>query len=161
MERGVHWCLRNPPTQLDPPLVRWCPLMWALNQRSKRLEVVGARKNGRARGRHAKEEGAPSPLARLPLVRPFFLAPATQASKLYGFLCLSLWYDFLLFILLIKERFTSFVPRISPSSLLHLPRTKSSCGVSLPRGGGRDSHVKMKGILVVSLWDRNCRALFH
>ena len=31
--------------------------------RSRRLEVVGARKNGCARGRHA---------------RPFFLAPATQ-----------------------------------------------------------------------------------
>ena len=120
---------------------------------------MGARKNGRARGRHAK--GAPSALARLPLVRLFFLAPATQASKPYGFLSLSLWYDFLLFILLIKKRFTSFVPRISPSSLLHLPRTKSSCGVSLPGGGGRDSHVKMKGILVVSLWVRICRALFH
>ena len=44
------------------------------------LEVVGTRKNLRARGRNARGEGgAPSPLARLPLARLFFLAPATQA----------------------------------------------------------------------------------
>ena len=35
---------------------------------------MGARKNGRARGRHA----TPSPLACLPLVHPFFLAPTTS-----------------------------------------------------------------------------------
>ena len=46
---------------------------------------MGARKNARER-RHARGEGVPSPLARLPRARPFFLAPiyflapATQAS---------------------------------------------------------------------------------
>ena len=46
---------------------------------------MGARKNGRVRGRHARGEGTPSPLACLLLARPFFLAPtyflapATQA----------------------------------------------------------------------------------
>jgi len=46
-----------------------------LSLRSRRLEVVqGARKNWRARGRHA----TPSPLACLPLVHPFFLAPTTS-----------------------------------------------------------------------------------
>ena len=42
-----------------------------------------ARKNGRARGRHARGEGAfragaPSPLPCLPLACPFFLAPTTS-----------------------------------------------------------------------------------
>ena len=35
---------------------------------------MGTRKNGRARGRHA----TPFPLACLPLVHPFFLAPSTS-----------------------------------------------------------------------------------
>ena len=57
-----------------------------LSLRSRRLEVVGERENGRARGRHAKDEGAPSPLACLLLAHPFFScahyfqAPATQAT---------------------------------------------------------------------------------
>ena len=45
--------------------------------RSKRLEVAGERGNGRARGRHARGEGASSPLACLLLARPFFLVPIT------------------------------------------------------------------------------------
>ena len=44
--------------------------------RSRHLEVVGERKNGRARGRHA------SPLACLPLARPFFFAPTTSKRLL-------------------------------------------------------------------------------
>ena len=39
---------------------------------SRRLEVVGERENGRARGRHAL-----SPLACLLLARAFFLVPTT------------------------------------------------------------------------------------
>ena len=46
--------------------------------RKRRLEVVGERENGRARGRHARGEGAPSPLACLHLARPFFLVPTTS-----------------------------------------------------------------------------------
>ena len=41
--------------------------------RSRRLEVVGARKNERVRGRHARGEGAC-------LSRAFFLGLATQAT---------------------------------------------------------------------------------
>ena len=53
--------------------------------RSRRLEVVGTRKNGRARRRHARGEGAPSPLAclsRAPVLSftHYFQAPATQAT---------------------------------------------------------------------------------
>ena len=44
--------------------------------RNRRLEVVGKRENGRARGRHARGEGAPSPLACLLLARSFSLACA-------------------------------------------------------------------------------------
>ena len=50
--------------------------------RSRRLEVVGARKNGRTRRRHARGEGAPrvSP-SRAPVIScaHYFQAPATQA----------------------------------------------------------------------------------
>ena len=42
--------------------------------RSRRLGVVGTRKNGRARRRHARGEGAPSPLACLPRARYYFQA---------------------------------------------------------------------------------------
>ena len=45
--------------------------------RSRRLGVVGTRKNGRARRRHARGEGASSPLACLPRARPFSLSPTT------------------------------------------------------------------------------------
>ena len=45
--------------------------------RSRRLEVVGERENGRAQGRHARGEGASSLLASLLLVHPFFLVPTT------------------------------------------------------------------------------------
>ena len=45
--------------------------------RSRRLEVVGERGNGRARGRHA-----PSPLACLLLSRVFFLVPTTSKRLL-------------------------------------------------------------------------------
>ena len=44
--------------------------------RSRRLEVVSERKNGRAKGRHA------SPLACLPLARPFFFAATTSKRLL-------------------------------------------------------------------------------
>ena len=66
--------------------------------RSRRLEVAGERENGRARGRHARGEGAParkapenrsnshsgasSPLACLLLARPFFLVPTTSKRLL-------------------------------------------------------------------------------
>ena len=50
--------------------------------RSRRLEVVGPRKNWRARRRHAKGEEAPSPLACLPRARPFSLSPATSKRLL-------------------------------------------------------------------------------
>ena len=43
-----------------------------VNPRSRRLEVVGERENGRARGRHA----------RLLLARPFFLVPTTSKRLL-------------------------------------------------------------------------------
>ena len=47
---------------------------------SRRLEVVGARKNGGARERHARGERAC-----LPLVRPFFLPSACYAGQaLFG-----------------------------------------------------------------------------
>ena len=45
--------------------------------RSRRLEVVGERENGRARGRHA-----PSPLACLLLARALFLVPTTSKRLL-------------------------------------------------------------------------------
>ena len=49
---------------------------------SRRSVVVGARKNARARGRYARGEGALTPLACLPLARPFFLAPTTTERLL-------------------------------------------------------------------------------
>ena len=52
----------------------------AVSLRSRLSEVVGERKNGRARGRHARGEGA-SPLACLLLARPLFLVPTTTTSK--------------------------------------------------------------------------------
>ena len=58
-----------------------------ISLRSKRLEVVDERENGRARGRYARGEEAFSPLACLLLSRAFFScahyiqAPATQATK--------------------------------------------------------------------------------
>ena len=53
----------------------------AVSLRSRRLEVVGERENGRARGRHARGEGA-SPLACLVLARPLFLVPTTTSKRL-------------------------------------------------------------------------------
>ena len=50
--------------------------------RSRRLEVVGTRKNGRVRRRHAKGETAPSPLACLPRARSFYLSPTTSKRLL-------------------------------------------------------------------------------
>ena len=47
--------------------------------RSRRLEVVGERKNGRARGRHASGEGGSLSRARSFLRQALFEAPATQA----------------------------------------------------------------------------------
>ena len=45
--------------------------------RNRRLEVVGERENGRARGRHAS-----SPLTCLLLARTFFLVPSTSKRLL-------------------------------------------------------------------------------
>ena len=50
--------------------------------RSRRVEVVGTRKNGRARRRHSRGEGAPSPLACLPRARPFYLSPINSKRLL-------------------------------------------------------------------------------
>ena len=50
--------------------------------RSRRLEVVGTRKSGRARRRHARGEVAPSPLACLPRARPFSISPTTPKRLL-------------------------------------------------------------------------------
>ena len=46
------------------------------------LEVVGERENGRTRGRHARGDWAPSPLACLVLSRAFFLVPTTSKRLL-------------------------------------------------------------------------------
>ena len=53
--------------------------------RSRRLGVVGTRKNGRARRRHARGEGAPSPLACLPRARPLL-----PSATLGNYICRSL-----------------------------------------------------------------------
>jgi len=60
----------------------------ASSQRSRRFELVGARKNGRARARHAS----------LPLARLFFLAPTTSKRLLrrQRGRFLSLWIKFYL-----------------------------------------------------------------
>ena len=50
--------------------------------RSRRWEVVGTRKNRRARRRHARGEVAPSPLACLPRAHPFSLSPTTSKRLL-------------------------------------------------------------------------------
>ena len=56
--------------------------------RGRLFEVVGTRKNGRARRRHARGEGegererASSPLACLPRGRPFSLSPTTSKRLL-------------------------------------------------------------------------------
>ena len=60
-------------------LVFYNDLRRGYSLRSRRLQVVGKRENGRARGRHAREtrkgEEALSPLACLLLARPYFLVP--------------------------------------------------------------------------------------
>ena len=50
--------------------------------RSRGLEVVGTRKNGHARRRHARGEVAPSPLACFPRACPFSLSPTTSERLL-------------------------------------------------------------------------------
>ena len=55
----------------------WTRIFIFPSLRSRRLEVVGARNNERARGRHA-------------LARPFFLGPATQAKFLDNGVMMSL-----------------------------------------------------------------------
>ena len=54
----------------------------ATSLRSRRLEASGERKNGRARGRHAR---ATSPLACLLLARPFFLVPTSPSVCYAGY----------------------------------------------------------------------------
>ena len=51
-----------------------------ISLRSRRLEVVDTRKNGRARRRHARGEVAP--LACLPRARPFSFSPTTSKRLL-------------------------------------------------------------------------------
>ena len=55
--------------------------MFVSNLRSRRLEVVGERENGRARGRHARGEGHAS-RALVFCCAHYFQAPATQVSLL-------------------------------------------------------------------------------
>ena len=62
---------------------------YELSLRSRRLEVVGERENGRARGRHAR--GATSPLACLLLARPFFLVPTTSKRLLRRLIWAVIW----------------------------------------------------------------------
>ena len=53
--------------------------------RSRLLEVLGERENGHARGRHARGEGAPSPLACLLLGARFFLCPLLPSACYAGY----------------------------------------------------------------------------
>ena len=57
-------------------------VFFSISLRSRRLEVVGERENGRVRGRHARGEGAPSPLACLLLAHRFFLVLTTTKRLL-------------------------------------------------------------------------------
>ena len=68
----------------EKPWRRGCfsPGVFFLELACGRLEVVGERENGRVRGRHARGEGAPSPLACLFLARPFFLVFTTSKRLL-------------------------------------------------------------------------------
>ena len=63
-------------------LCKYIPLLRNISLRSRRLEVVGRRKHGRARRRHARGEEASSPLACLPRARPFSLSPTTSKRLL-------------------------------------------------------------------------------
>ena len=56
--------------------------MAKISLRSRCLEVVGEREKGSARGKQARGEGAPSPLACLLLSRAFFLVPTTSKRLL-------------------------------------------------------------------------------
>ena len=69
--------------------IHMIPEIFSLRRRP--LEVVGQRENGRARGRHARGEGAPARKAPeivstrilcLLLARPFFLVPTTSKRLL-------------------------------------------------------------------------------
>ena len=53
--------------------------MFVSSLRSRRLEVVGERENGRARGKHARGEGVSFSRARFSCAH-YFQAPATQVS---------------------------------------------------------------------------------
>ena len=59
-----------------------CYYITAENLRSRRLEVVGVRKNERAIVGARKNERARGRHAYLPLMHPFFAGPATQAKPL-------------------------------------------------------------------------------
>ena len=67
-----HWLLRN--EKLQGLFTR---RQFGLSLRSRRLEVVGERENGRARGRHARV--SPS-RTRVFSCAHYFQAPATQAN---------------------------------------------------------------------------------
>ena len=62
----------------------WNTVWYPTSLRSRRLEVAVERENGRARGRHARGEGATSPLACLLLARPFFLVPTSPSACYAG-----------------------------------------------------------------------------
>ena len=64
---------------------KWRNSLAICSLRSRRLELVGTRKNARDRKRHASGEGAitpQSPLACLPRARPFSLSPTTSKRLL-------------------------------------------------------------------------------
>ena len=64
---------------------KWRNSLAICSLRSRRLELVGTRKNARDRRRHARGEGAitpQSPLACLPRARPFSLSPTTSKRLL-------------------------------------------------------------------------------
>ena len=65
------------------PFLFWGNPLRTRSLRSRRLEVVGERENGRAQGRRARGEGT-FPLASpfLLLARPFFLVPTTSKRLL-------------------------------------------------------------------------------
>ena len=74
---GPEFLIRGPNISLGSTLGLVPTTNMKMNSlRSRRLEVVSERKNGRARERHV------SPLACLPLTRPFFFAPTTSKRLL-------------------------------------------------------------------------------
>ena len=62
-----------------------CVRLHGASLRSRRLEVVGERENGCARGRHARGEGAPALPSRVSFSRArFFLCPLLPSARYAG-----------------------------------------------------------------------------